>query len=125
MRKNTPVREWMSRLPIEIEETTTIAEAHEIMESENVRHFPVMRGSHLVGLVSLHDLDMARAAGSHDRAVSELGPREVLKVSPTDVVPDVCRRMHDAGVGSAVVVDGDVVVGIFTASDAVRFLASG
>ena len=124
MRKNTPVREWMSRLPVEIEETRPVAEAHEIMEQGRVRHLPVMQGSHLTGIVSLHDLDAARAAGELERPVGEIGPRTVLTVSPTETLPKVCQRMAEEGVGSAVIVDGTVVVGIFTASDAVRFLAA-
>lgn len=123
MKKTTPVREWMSRLPVEVEETTSVAEARDVMDQENVRHLPVMRGSHLVGLVSLHDVDAARAEHGQDRPVSELCPDDVLTVAPEDPLPSVCAKMADAGVGSAVVVDAGVVVGIFTASDAVRIVA--
>lgn len=124
MKKNTPVREWMSRLPVEVEETAAVADVREVMESEGVRHLPVMRGSRLVGLVSLHDIDAARAEHGHDRPVGDVCREEVLTVAPDDPLPAVCGRMEDAGVGSAVVVDGGVVVGIFTASDAVRVVAS-
>lgn len=124
MRKDTPVRDWMSRLPVEIEESLSVAEARDVMARDGVRHLPVMRGSHLVGLVSLHDIDAARAEGRETDAVSKLGPREVLTVSPVEPLPEVCRSMNRLGVGSAVIVDGGVTVGIFTAADAVRALAA-
>lgn len=59
------------------------------------------------------------------RTVAEVMSHPVVTTSSSHPVSDATARMHDNGVGSVVVVDGDRVVGIFTERDVVRFGASG
>ncbi len=55
-RIDVPVKEIMTRDPITVTSTTTIADAVRTMQKHNVRRLLVMDGNHLVGLVSLEDL---------------------------------------------------------------------
>lgn len=57
------------------------------------------------------------------RSVEEIWQEDVLSVSPVTAVDEVAQRMLERGVGSAVVVDGGFVVGIFTTTDALRVLS--
>ncbi len=126
MRHKAPiVRRYMTRLPVEVERCETVAEAIHAMETHGIRHVPVMSGSHLQGLVSQRDILQARI--SHGDAadampLQDICQQDVLTVSPTSKINEACRQMLERKVGSAVVVDGGFVVGIFTTTDALRAL---
>jgi len=128
MRRTEPVNHYMSRLPAEIDRRESLAAATQRLRDEGVRHLPVMDGSHLYGVLS--PLDVAAAWAREGDAASELPVGDVctttpLTVAPTDPVREVAQRMVERGVTSAIVIDGGVLVGIFTSSDALAIVAQG
>jgi CBS domain-containing protein len=128
MRRTAPVNEFMSRLPAEIDRRESLRAAVERMRDEGVRHLPVMDGATLYGVLSPRDVTTAwvregDAAG--DMPVGDACTTNPLTVGPREAVREVARRMVARGVTSAVVVDGTVLVGIFTSSDALAILADG
>lgn len=54
--------------------------------------------------------------------VAEIMSRKVLSVSPKTTVADAATVMGERGTGSALVMDGEKLVGIFTERDIVRAL---
>jgi CBS domain-containing protein len=119
------VRDYMTRLPVEAERCRTVCEAIELMDAHAIRHIPVMNGSHLIGIVTERDVLKARIEfGKRISVVSlaDICQRDVLSISPVTPINEVVRRMLGRNVGSAVVVDGGFVVGIFTTTDALRVL---
>jgi CBS domain-containing protein len=54
--------------------------------------------------------------------VAEIMSRKVLSVSPKTTVADAATVMGERGAGSALVMDGEKLVGIFTERDIVRAL---
>ncbi len=54
----------------------------------------------------------------------EIMSAELVTVAPTSTVAEAATVMGERGVGSALVVDGDEPVGIFTERDALRALAN-
>ena len=121
------VQKHMTRLPLEIEQIDNVANARRLMGLFGIRHVPVMGGLHLKGVVS--DRDIMNAAIDAGKKIDELPiedvcEHDVLTVSPLTPIDEVATRMLERGVGSAVVVDGEYVVGIFTSTDALKALAS-
>jgi CBS domain-containing protein len=117
----------MTRLPTEVEHCEYVAEAISVMKSHGIHHLPVMSGSHLKGLVSQRDLLNARV--EHGDALDampldDICQQDVLSVNPDTLVDDVARQMLERKVGSAVVIDGGFVVGIFTTTDALHVLSN-
>ncbi len=53
----------------------------------------------------------------------ELEDGDVIRVPPTTPIRDVLRQMQDASIGSALVLEGEQLVGIFTERDALLRLA--
>ena len=126
MRKTTPVADYMSRLPEEIDRRAALATVVRRMREVDIRHMPVLDGPRIFGILSEHDaLEAWRHHGAHAGAlpVGDVCTREPLVVAPTDAVPAVAQRMVTRGVTSALVADGGVLVGIFTGVDALRILA--
>ncbi len=124
-RKAPPVRHFMTHLPVEVERCETVDEAISLMESHHIHHVPVMSGSHLKGIVSERDVFSARtryADQLEGMTIEDICESEVLTVGPLDPVDCVAQQMLSRQMDSAVVVDGGFVVGIFTATDALRAL---
>lgn len=117
---------YMTPSPHTIAHDQPLAEAHRIMRAHGIRHLPVVDGDQLVGLLSQRDLHLFETLDDVDPEqvpVREAMTQEIYSVSPSTTVSEVAAQMADSKLGSAVVVDGGRVVGIFTAVDGLRGLS--
>ena len=108
-----------------VEASCTLREVYAIMRDRKIRHLPVLEAKRLVGIVSERDLTLVETFGyvnSETLAVAEVMSEEVFVVEPTASVRAVARRMAREKLGSAVIVSGGNVIGIFTVIDALRAL---
>ena len=125
MVKAPPVRQFMTRIPVEAERCETVQQAARLMEQHQIRHLPVMSGSHLLGVVSQRDILSARLREGDKvdaQPLEHICKTNVLQVGPLTPVDQVAAKMLDQQVSSALVVDGGFVVGIFTTVDALRVI---
>ncbi|AWB24501.1 CBS domain-containing protein [Methylobacterium currus] len=67
----TLVREVMTRDPQTIAAEASLADAHRLMIAGGFRHLPVLRGDHVVGVVSLRDIP---AVGGQSRSEAVQAP---------------------------------------------------
>ena len=126
MRKTMPVRECMSHLPAEVDRHETLSAVERQMRDQHCHHVPVMDGPRLYGILSrddLHELSMRSEASTDDLIAGEVCTRDFLSVHPMTPIVEVAQAMIDRQVGSALVTDGGVLVGIFTSTDALRLIA--
>ena len=126
MRKTMPVRECMSHLPAEVDRREPLSEVVRQMREQNCHHIPVMDGSHLYGILSHDDLqELALMVQSRTEALvaGDVCTRDLLTVEPMAPIGEVARAMMERKINSALVIDGDVLVGIFTSTDALRLIA--
>jgi len=116
----------MSRLPSEVDRREPLDAAIRTLREHGCHHVPVMDGPHLVGIVSrqdLHEALLKHGDGVAKLSVGDVATPDPLTVGPTTPIVEVARAMVDRGVGSALVTDGGVLVGIFTSNDAVKLIA--
>lgn len=107
----------MTPRPITIKPFETIAAAATIMRTCRVRHLPVVVGRRAVGVLSARDVIAA-----DDRAlVSDAMSTPLQAVAPSALVTAACEKMLAHHRSCLPVLDGDALVGIFTATDALRF----
>jgi acetoin utilization protein AcuB len=97
-----------------------LGNARRVMQKHELHHLPVWADGKLVGVVSDRDMDAMDAKGAV--TVAEVMTPEPYAPSPDTPLIDVVRALIDRNIGSAVVVDGGQIVGIFTATDAMRAL---
>lgn len=119
------VQQHMTRLPLEIEQIDNVANARRLMQLFEIRHVPVMKGINVAGVVSERDILRATirlGRDIDDLPIDEICQHDVLKVSPLTGVDEAARLMLERRVGSAMVVDGEYLVGIFTTTDALKVL---
>jgi acetoin utilization protein AcuB len=119
------VRDYMSVTPETIGTDQTLSQAHILMRAHGIRHLPVLDGGKLVGIVSQRDLQLIETLKDVDP--NEVHVEEAMTPDPFAVRPDtpideIADEMATHRYGSAVVVDGERVIGVFTTVDALRAL---
>lgn len=124
------VADVMSRDPITVADTASLAEAARLLDQHRIAGLPVVDGSGaLAGVLSQTDLVRVRAT-EHlwqnwpGLAVRHLMSRPALTIASTASLGEAARLMEEHRVHRLVVVDdGATPIGIISTSDLVRVLA--
>lgn len=119
------ISDFMTKSPHVIGMEQPLSLAHKLMRAKRIRHLPVLHGGKLVGLISLGDLHLLETLPDIDPArvlVEDAMSQDVYNVRPDAPLRSAVREMARRKLGSAVVMDGRKVVGIFTTVDALRAL---
>jgi acetoin utilization protein AcuB len=124
--KEVTIAERMTKTPHLIGAEQSLKTAHDLMRKHHIRHLPVLHGGKLIGVVSERDLHLVETLHDVDPAhvrVSEAMSQDVYAVPPKTPLKEVVREMAGRKLGSAVVVEGTHVIGVFTTVDALETLA--
>lgn len=120
------IQKYMTTSPLTVGREQTIAHAAMMMDEVRARHLPVLDGGRLVGLISERDIVTVQTiAGANPGAIKV---EDAMQQNPYTVEPDapldrVAAEMAEKKYGSAVVMQNQKVVGIFTAVDGLAALA--
>lgn len=117
----------MTAQPITIGRAESLATAHELMRRHSCRHLPVLEHGELVGMVTQRDLYLLETIAGVDLSedcVDEAMSIDAYAVNPDAPLSEVSARMAADRYGCAVVIERGRVIGIFTATDALRALAA-
>lgn len=118
------IRDCMTEHPHSIRDTETMANAEAMMTRLGVRHLPVLSGGHLVGMITQRDIYFVNTYGdTADVAVEDAMSPDVYSVPPNASLNSVAAHMAENKLGSAVVMEGGDVIGIFTVTDALTLLS--
>lgn len=126
MRLSELVGNYMTPTPKTIGFDQTLEAASHAMRKLNVRHLPVLKAGKLIGIVSERDISLLLTFANQD--VLSLPVVEAMTPEPYFTTADsslseVAGTMAKKKFGSALVMDGKKVVGIFTAVDALKALS--
>lgn len=123
-----PVTELMTDRIVAIVPQAELAVALRLMAARGVRHLPVLDGARCIGLVLETDVARLLAGGRAEPGVPPLHVvdvcRQVHVLAPTASRSDAARNMHAGGIDAVLVADGERLVGIVTATDVIRSLAT-
>jgi len=116
------VKDIMHKNPHTVTTGTTLEEAYRLMQESRFRHFPVLEGGRLVGVVTDRDLRLATStlapvpfpAGA---LVGDMMTRDPRTAGLLDPVEDAARVMRELKIGCLPVVDGGELLGIVTGID--------
>ena len=119
--KTRLVKDWMSKTVITITPTTSLQEAHQLMQENSIRRLPVVKKGKLVGLVSLGDV--REASHEANKKAQAIMSRNVVAVSAEDTLKTAAMLMYTNKIGALPVIDErDHLVGIITESDIFKVL---
>lgn len=127
MTKPPPIRDVMTLMPATIDQGATLIKAQEMMMKHDIRHLPVTEKGKLVGILSDRDLQIGLNVEEHFDGGELLTINYVCSFNPYCVTPgtpldEVARYMASHHISSALIVSGDKIEGIFTSSDACRWI---
>lgn len=116
------VHEVMHRNVLTVEPTTPLQEAYRLMQSQGIRHLPVLDLGQLVGVVTDRDLRLATSMLAPEPfppevQVSKVMVSPVITAYPEDPVEEAAALMRRHKIGCLPVLDQDVLVGILTGID--------
>ena len=129
------VRDWMSPNPVTVPASTTLPEAHKIMEQRKIRRLLVVDGDKLLGIITRGDVRGAQPSDATSLSIWEinylLSRLTVERIMTTDMVTvsadapirEAARLMLEKKIAGLPVVDNDKLVGIITESDIFRLVA--
>lgn len=125
MDKTASIAEYMTPMPHTVGSEQTITFAQKLMQKYDIRHLPVLHGGELHGIVS--DRDLGMVAGLNEvnpdsTTVEEAMTQDAYTVSKDASLFAVLEEMLANKYGSAVVVEGVQIIGIFTTHDSLRLL---
>ena len=119
----------MSRDPIALSPSQTVAEAESLMRERRIRHLPVVDAERrLLGIVSSYDIadiKPSAVANAADRAatpptslpVEAIMSRQPFTVGPLTPIEAVAHQMRRHKLGGMPVVEDGKLIGVFTESD--------
>jgi acetoin utilization protein AcuB len=124
LRRMPAVRAAMTPFPYAIEVDRPVSEAVRMMAEHDIRHLPVTDQGVPVGVVTDRTVRVVRsdAAGRGDLPVGEVVLRDAYVVESTRPLDEVAAEMARRHIDSALVVKKGRLAGIFTATDACRYL---
>ncbi len=117
----------MTTQPLTIGRTQSLSTAHRLMRDHRVRHLPVLEHGELIGVVSQRDLyflETIRGVDLDADIVEDAMTPDAYAVAPDASIGFVTRHMARHRYGCAVVLERGKVVGIFTATDALRLVST-
>lgn len=120
------IQKYMTTTPLTVGKDQSIETASRLMSDARARHLPVLDGGHLIGIVSERDLAMVQnivGPSADQRTVEDAMSFNPYCVAPDAPLDQVAEEMASHRYGSAVVVQNEKVVGIFTAVDGLTALA--
>ena len=114
------VDDAMTRDPRSIEPGAVVAEAAQLMRTEDVGSLPVVHNGQLVGMVTDRDIAVRVVAEGRDvqaTTVGDIGSAEPVTVRPEQELDDALSLMAQHKVRRIPVVEGDRLVGIVAQAD--------
>ena len=117
------VEDYTTPSPITAPITMPVADILALMEQHGIRHVPIVEADHPVGIVSDRDTRLVqRLPGAETLTAQDIMVREPYTVAPQEPLEEVALAMGRQRIGSAIVIEGGRVAGIFTLTDALNAL---
>lgn len=120
------IRNFMTESSHAIGCDQTLKFAHDRMQQFGIHQLPVLEGGQLVGVLTDRDIALISAVSPSQLdtiIVEEAMAAEPYAVAPNDDIAVVVAHMLQHKYGSAVVMDHNKVLGLFTSADALRLLS--
>ncbi|MCP4459553.1 MAG: CBS domain-containing protein [Cytophagales bacterium] len=133
MKKREKVSNIMTTEVKTVNLTNTLKEANELFAEKHIRHLPVVSGEKLVGILSLTDIlrisfgnTFEGQENADDAIFNMLTINQVMKhspvtASPEDTLKSVAQILADHEFHALPVVENDILVGIVTTTDIIKY----
>lgn len=126
MRKIPAVKSVMTPFPYSVDIEQNLAFARSFLEEHALGHLPVRNDEQLLGIISMHDLNL-HLAGNRNEQDSRVGDIEIRNhfiVDLNERLDNVLQAMADDRLDAVLVTRQGKLAGIFTVTDVCRSYAT-
>jgi predicted transcriptional regulator len=125
MKKPPTLKTAMTPFPYSVERDAPLEQARQLMDEHSVHHLPVTHERAVVGIISAHDMQsVVHSVAQSDEAgefhVKDLYVSDPYVVDLNTRLDEVLLTLADRHIGSAIVMKGGKLAGMFTLVDACR-----
>jgi acetoin utilization protein AcuB len=116
----------MTPSPCTIARNEAISIAQRLMRERGIHHLPVLDGERVVGILSERDILLVESfpgVNPTDLRVEEAMAPTPYQVTADAPLAEVVSTLLERRIGSAIVIENDRAIGVFTTVDALRALA--
>jgi CBS domain-containing protein len=121
------VKNFMTSIIVTAESDALVVDAAKLMAAENVGSLIITRNDVLAGIVTRRDVIAAQLLSDdlyHSQTVEDIMTSPVVTVSPDADLGQVIAVMNQTGRRHIPVIEGDSIIGVVSASDIIRVLAT-
>ena len=129
MASEMAIGDVMTPSPVTIGLKEKLVAARALMQDKGIRHLPVVEDNKPVSVISDRDIALVVLANKYSEkdieklTVEDVCSRDLYHVELDTRLSDVVRHMAEHTLGSVVVTRDGVLDGIFTATDACKYLS--
>ena len=118
----------MTPSPLSVSPEEKLLAAQQLMNEHKIRHLPVVEENKPVGILSERDVNVAISVHKDSQKLEELTVEDIAASNPYQVeidtsLSEVANHMAAHSIGSVVITRDGVLDGIFTATDACKYLS--
>jgi len=119
MKRIPAIKTVMTAFPYWIDIEQTLVAAETMMKEHEISHLPVKQDGKLIAVLSAHDIKQTReVVGDKVQYVKDVCVSNVYKVDLEEPLDNVVAHLANSHIGSALVMKGDRLAGVFTVNDA-------
>lgn len=135
MKQQVPVSTIMSKNVIKLNISDDLTKAESLFKKHKIRHIPVVRSNKIVGILSFTDLLRISFVDAVDDdaevvdvtvynmfTVEQVMAKKLVTVSPDHTIKEVAEILSTREFHALPVVEGDLLVGIVTTTDLIKYL---
>ena len=123
MKQIPAIKTVMTAFPYWIDMGATLLDAEKMMNEHDISHLPVKQEGKLMGIVSHRDIKQLRdTAGVNVELVKDVCVFELYTVDMEEPLDNVVAHMANYHIGSAIIMKGERLAGVFTVNDACHYL---
>ena len=137
MKKQTPISTIMASNLVKLNLTDNLTKAEKLFKKHKIRHIPVVSGDKIIGMLSYSDLlrisfvdaadddaEVVDATVYNLFSLEQVMVKKVITVSPQTTIKEVAEILSNREFHALPVCEGDILVGIVTTTDLLKYLLS-
>ena len=135
MKRLEPVSKIMTKELVTLCLRDDLYKAEKLFKENHIRHIPVVKNRHIVGMLSLSDLQRISFLDSYDAneikidnaiynmlSIEQIMVKKPIMVTSTISIKSVVEILSENEFHALPVVDNEILVGIVTTTDILRYL---
>ncbi len=119
LRESTTCETWMTPRPFTVVSSDSLEHARKLLRTHRINQLPVVArdGKTLLGIITDRDLREANNPSFTDLSVDSVMSRPPITLARQSTLLNACEVMRLSRIGSVLITEGQMLVGIITRSD--------